>query len=389
MQIFKEHHHTLLVTLFLIGALFVAGSFEARLPDTVIAASTPGQQVATLSASWGQEWVGQVVRYDLDRFLSVNFIGETRTADGNLTTTATVLKPGDTISFKLTENASYFVTGGMFGSPPAPWVANYNSSLRDQILKEKCGSLSGIHFYEWFADGDLQAATCALIAVQVPMVSADTSGLNCAPLQSAEIEEGVRELSTTCTVTTSGPAATLSVPIKWEGQDQEGDKYSFWAFNLLGDIVSLASGFPMGTYTVGLINEDDQPYQQPLYLKLTLPTAQLNWTFDVAPEVVPAPTLTFTGNPTTITAGQSSSLQWTSQNTTSCNASANPPSAQWSGPRDPNNGSSDAIDHQDVTPSSTTIYTLTCTGPGGSVSKDVTITVNPVCPVGQTKPFNS
>ena len=58
MQIFKEHHHTLLVTLFLIGALLVAGSFEARFPDTATAASTPGQQSVTKTAIWNSNTAG-------------------------------------------------------------------------------------------------------------------------------------------------------------------------------------------------------------------------------------------------------------------------------------------------------------------------------------------
>lgn len=82
-----------------------------------------------------------------------------------------------------------------------------------------------------------------------------------------------------------------------------------------------------------------------------------------------APTLSFTANPSTINAGQSSTLSWTSANTTSCNSS---------GGAQPTNGS------WTVNPTTTTTYTLTCNGPGGQVTRTVTVTVNaaptnPVC----------
>lgn len=82
-----------------------------------------------------------------------------------------------------------------------------------------------------------------------------------------------------------------------------------------------------------------------------------------------AVSLDFTGDPTTITQGQSSTLTWFSQNADSCAASAVPASSEWSGNKAKNG-------NQPVTPTQTTTYTLTCAGAGGSVSKDVTITVN-------------
>jgi hypothetical protein len=75
------------------------------------------------------------------------------------------------------------------------------------------------------------------------------------------------------------------------------------------------------------------------------------------------PTVTLTANPTTIAAGESATLTWTSTNATSCTAFLG-----WSGSK-PLNGSAS------VSPTETTTYQLDCTGPGGVGSDDALVTV--------------
>jgi len=83
----------------------------------------------------------------------------------------------------------------------------------------------------------------------------------------------------------------------------------------------------------------------------------------------PAPTVnTFTATPSTITAGQSSTLAWTTTNASSVTISGVPGTQ-------PANGS------VSVTPSSTTTYTLTATGTGGTATRSAIVTVNPAPPV--------
>lgn len=74
-------------------------------------------------------------------------------------------------------------------------------------------------------------------------------------------------------------------------------------------------------------------------------------------------TVNLSASPATITVGQSSTLSWTSTNATSCTASGG-----WSGTKATSG-------NQSVTPTSTTTYTLGCTGGGSSVSQQVTVTV--------------
>ena len=80
------------------------------------------------------------------------------------------------------------------------------------------------------------------------------------------------------------------------------------------------------------------------------------------------PTLEFTATPGAINSGASSLLEWDTDNATECTASGG-----WSGDKE-------VSDSESVTPSSTTTYTLMCGGPGGFVTKSVTVTVNTVNP---------
>jgi hypothetical protein len=78
----------------------------------------------------------------------------------------------------------------------------------------------------------------------------------------------------------------------------------------------------------------------------------------------PAPTVALTANPATITAGQSTTLTWSSTNATSCTASGG-----WSGAR------ATSGTEQVGSISATTTFTLACTGAGGSGNQSATVTV--------------
>lgn len=78
----------------------------------------------------------------------------------------------------------------------------------------------------------------------------------------------------------------------------------------------------------------------------------------------PAPTIAFSASPTSISAGGSSTLTWTTTNAASCNASG-----AWSG-SEPTSGSTStgAIN-------TTSTYGLACTGNGGTASASATVSV--------------
>jgi hypothetical protein len=82
----------------------------------------------------------------------------------------------------------------------------------------------------------------------------------------------------------------------------------------------------------------------------------------------PAPTVALSANPKSITAGQSSTLTWSSTNTTSCTGSNFDASAT----------SGSAV----VSPPVTTSYSVSCTGDGGSATALATVSVGSVTPAG-------
>ena len=80
------------------------------------------------------------------------------------------------------------------------------------------------------------------------------------------------------------------------------------------------------------------------------------------------PAITFTASAAAVTAGQPVQLTWSTQDATACTAAG---ASTWSG--------TEAVSGTaGVTISATSTLTLTCTGPGGSATKSVTVTANPV-----------
>jgi hypothetical protein len=88
-----------------------------------------------------------------------------------------------------------------------------------------------------------------------------------------------------------------------------------------------------------------------------------------------APTLNFSASPTSVVSGGTSTLTWSAANATSCTASnSGAGGTTWNGSK-PTSGS-------DVRGplTATATYSLSCTGPGGTVSRSVTVTVTPAPP---------
>lgn len=79
-------------------------------------------------------------------------------------------------------------------------------------------------------------------------------------------------------------------------------------------------------------------------------------------EILPPPEIDFISESNTIIAGESTLLTWITGNATSCRI-------------EPGIGDVDLNGSIDISPSETTIYTLTATGPGGTTTADLAITV--------------
>ena len=82
--------------------------------------------------------------------------------------------------------------------------------------------------------------------------------------------------------------------------------------------------------------------------------------------VAPTPKLSLIASPTTVAAGNASTLQWSTANAASCTASGG-----WTGAKATSGSQSSGPI------ASTTTFTLTCTGPGGTIARKATVTVAP------------
>ena len=90
------------------------------------------------------------------------------------------------------------------------------------------------------------------------------------------------------------------------------------------------------------------------------------------PPPPPAPTVSLAANPSSVASGGSSTLTWSSTNATSCSASSNPVSSAWSGSK----ALSDNTGQSTGALTTTSTFSLACTGTGGSASGSATVAVS-------------
>lgn len=105
----------------------------------------------------------------------------------------------------------------------------------------------------------------------------------------------------------------------------------------------------------------------------------------VAITATAAPVLTFTADPASLGVNGETTLVWSATNAVSCIATSDAPSGSgiaWEIASPP----SGSIVQEP--PSGTTAYTMTCSGPGGSVSRTVTVTVSPSAAPVSTPVYN-
>ncbi len=114
---------------------------------------------------------------------------------------------------------------------------------------------------------------------------------------------------------------------------------------------------------------------------------QASVTVTVGGGSTPPPTVSLLANgvkSTNIAVGGSATLTWSTTNATSCIASSSPSSAQWSGGKAVNNSVG-----QLVSPSTSTMYTLNCTGPGGSGVDSANVNVQTGTPTIGSLPIHA
>ncbi len=90
-----------------------------------------------------------------------------------------------------------------------------------------------------------------------------------------------------------------------------------------------------------------------------------------AMSVEPAPTVTLTPSSTSVTSGGTITLTWSSENATTCTASASPTNSAWAGSESTSGG---PVTTSPITAATT--FTLACTGSGGTASGTATVGVS-------------
>ena len=209
------------------------------------------------------------------------------------------------------------------------------------------------------ANGNVLASTTASFTIaSTAQTGKGITGTISTPLT---IDKGLT-LPITVTITNNGNAALTNAP---------------FAVKIASDTISFTASVAMGATTTQQMSYNTssltpQSYSATLVSMITgtaVTLASTSFTV-VVPEVV-----SFTATPATIISGQSSTLSWTTRNTTSVSitgvANSQPPNGSVS-----------------VSPTATTGYTLTATGPGGSATATATVTVKPSTSSSITANFN-
>ena len=172
---------------------------------------------------------------------------------------------------------------------------------------------------------------------------------------------GTPEASVTITINAGGtPALPPEVSFSADPQTITMGESSALSWNVIdADIISIDPGIgsvgPNGPYEVF-------PTETTTYTITAVGTGGTTTKSVTVSVNIPLPTVSITADPEAILLGESSTLTWSSTHADTCMI-------------EPGIGSVDVSGSTQVSPTETTTYTITATGPGGTAASDVTITV--------------
>lgn len=216
----------------------------------------------------------------------------------------------------------------------------------------------------------VKAFASGLFCLGVAISTAILAGCGTSP--SGSIGGGTTTTVTSVTVTpatgtvTAGNSMSLTATV--QGQDNPSQVVT-WS-------MAPANAGALSVGTAGELFTASSAITTPTIVTITAASTVSGYTnftgtsiITINPVPPPTPTVTIAASPSTIIVGGSTTLTWSSTNTTgSCMASG-----AWSG-TEPLSGSTT----ETPTATGTYTYTIGCTGPGGSATAFVTVTVNPV-----------
>jgi hypothetical protein len=327
------------------GGTVLGSASSSTGPQTLIAAPAGILQVWTYATSGSDSGTYEV---DLN------------SSSGNLLTLAFGVAGGASQSYAFVTNAlsagNYTLAVGDFGVPAALQSLTFALAQGGAILQKSASSATsgsiaftaGAGPVVILADAVVQSAGNGLFGVGVLSSNATTPVF--------QITQGVTTSDLfDSQIVNLGVSADFDVTLgdlKFPGQFQD-----------LALVVSqggtvLGKAFGGGTFTIAAT---PGPYELTF---IATPAAQQQYGLYAIAMTYTAPTVTLSASASSVTAGATSTLSWTTKDATSCTASG----GTFTGDQPVGSGS------LAVSVTATTTYTLTCVGPGGSTAQSVTVT---------------
>jgi hypothetical protein len=290
-------------------------------------------------------------------------------ATGPLTATnCSIAKGASTCNTNLTWNTTYPIGISQVTTPTSITVATLNSSA-GTLYPVSNGSRN---FY-LYNNGNLLATTtatasCAVGTHWVTNVCVADNSLPTTPTITGNTSFYINVLQNFIVTGTDADPEQIRYGIDWNNDSVAETWTSFVASGV--SMVPSNSWPTPGIYSFKALTQDikgaDSPWSPIFTVTVTNPP-------------VPASITSFVSDKSKVAFGEAVKLTWTSTGATACSMASLPnPSVSIASlaPNTPNNNKS-------FKPAKTTIYTLTCNGPGGDDSKSVTITVGKIKPIIQ------
>jgi hypothetical protein len=216
-------------------------------------------------------------------------------------------------------------------------------------------------------------ATSGSLAVTPSAIGSNTYTLSCTDANNFSV-------SSSAVVTATAPVPTVTLSLNPTAIQSGASAILSWTSTNATSCT--ASGAWSGTQAIsGSVSESPTTAGAYTYTLVcsgaggTSNTASQTLTVSAAPPPPPAaPTVSIAANPSAITLGQATTLNWSSTNATSCTASG-----AWSGAESTGGSMSE-------TPNAvgTSTYTLSCAGGGGTASASASVTVTQAAPAAPT-----
>jgi len=283
-------------------------------------------------------------------------------AGGSATDSATVTvnTPPQNFDFSLSNSGDITVTKPLSGSVTASNTITVTllSGTPSSVNLQQSGLPSGVTAADLFSCNPTCTKTNTLtISSSAPVgtfpitITGTGGGLTRTTNYNLIIQQSTTPLSVSCSASPNPAQVNQTVGFYSSVSGGSGSYYYSWSGAASGNSPNYYRSFASsGTYTAYLTVSDNAGHSASTSCSVTVSSR-------------PSPTLTFWADKYTLYQGESTYLRWNASYVSTCTASNG-----WS-------GSKSISGYEMATPTSDTSYTLTCSGPYGSVEKTLTLYV--------------